>query len=123
MNSKKGYFYNTQKNKNQKLTFTMSKLPKLANSKRSSKLITKLLTYITKYPNQFVHTNTDLLWCKLYNKKVSYEKKHGVDSHRKTRTHEDNIILSPPGEIDTILSTTHFTEDITALFLELDIPL
>ena len=97
----------------------MSKLPKLANFKRSSKLITKLLTYVTKYPNKFVRTNTDLLWCKLCNKKVAHEKKHGVDSHRKTRIHEDNIILSPPGEIDTILSTTHFTEDITATFLNL----
>ena len=53
----------------------MSKFPKLFVPQRSSKLISKLFSYVTKYSSEFVHTNTTLLWCKICNKKVSFDKK------------------------------------------------
>ena len=92
-------------------------------SRPPKKTITKLKETVIKYPSEFVHTNNNLLWCKLCNKSVTFDKNHGIESHRKTQTHISNLELIPLGDIQIPLSKTHFLEVLSTLFLELDIPL
>ena len=67
--------------------------------------------------------NNNLLWHKLCNKPVTFDRNHGIKSHRKSQTHISNLELISLGDIQIPLSKTHFLEDLSTLFLELDIPL
>ena len=53
--------------------------------------ISKINSYVETYPNEFVKTKLNHLWCKLCLKTVFFDRKTQIDTHRQTNNHTTQI--------------------------------
>ena len=88
----------------------------------------KIQSIVKKFPNEFMESINNQLYCNLCNYAVSCNKRFLVDSHRNTSKHQkalgsrsENLI---PYTLQTFLrsSDTDFVEKVTKAFLSADIP-
>ena len=89
----------------------------------------KIQSIVEEFPNEFMESFNNQLYCNLCNCLVSCNKRFLVDSHRNTSKHQkawdsrsENLI---PQTSQTFLrsSDTNFVEKVTKAFLSADIPL
>ena len=89
----------------------------------------KIQSIIKEFPNEFMQSINNELYCNLCNFAVSCNKRFRVDSHRNTSKHQkafgsrsEDLI---PQTSQTFLrsSDTDFVEKVTKAFLSADIPL
>ena len=93
-------------------------------SKKSKSKKEKMLKFVRLYPNEFIISQTNDLWCVLCNKDVSFSRKSSVQSHRNSNTHENQLISSTPINSPFVkLSKWHFPTELVKCFLETDIAL
>ena len=84
----------------------------------------KRKTYIRQYPDEFYETNTKLLWCRVCDKSVNYQKKSYVDQHRTSKKHQCLLLLiSNTANPVKAASMLTFNTDLVEVFLKCDIPL
>ena len=89
----------------------------------------KIQSIVKKFPNEFMESIDNQLYCNLYNCAVACNERFLVDSHRNTskyhkalNSRSENLI---PQTSQTFLmsSDTDFVEKVTKAFLSADIPL
>ena len=88
----------------------------------------KIQSIVKEFPDEFMQSINNQLYCNLCNCAVSCNKHFLVDSHRNTSKHQkvldsssENLI---PQTLQTFLrsSDTNFVEKVTKAFLSVDIP-
>ena len=82
--------------------------------------IDKLDGYVQRYPNEFVRTRLNHIWCKLCLKPVSYDRKSQIYMHRRSEQHNNQLqeITHPTQNI--VLSTSNFPDHLVRTFLKTD---
>jgi hypothetical protein len=94
-------------------------MPKIALSDRS-----KINAIVSQYPEEFVRSPNDDLYCNLCSTVVSHAKSYFVESHRKTAKHQRAIGVSANATVQQFLNPKgDFTRDVLKAFLSADIPL
>ena len=96
-------------------------MPKSAKSST-----TKITAIMAGYPDEFLRTPADQLFCQLCQCNVWFEKRHYVDVHHQSKQHQKSACLSSSISRQTFLpppSSTTFTDQVVKAFLAADIPL
>ena len=91
--------------------------------KKAKSDISKVTEWVDTFPNEFVRTNLDKLWCKLCPKTVACERKSQVDIHRGFTKHSTSLESLYPIDFTIVLSSSSFPEQLVRTFLKTDIPL
>ena len=88
----------------------------------------KIQSIVKKFPDEFMESINNQLYCSLCNCAVSCIKRFLVDSHRNTLKHQKAVgsrseNLMPQASQTFLSSDTDFVEKVTKAFLSADIPL
>lgn len=94
----------------------------MASFKKSK--TSKLTKYVRKYPDEFISTSTNELWCVVCNKTISFDRKSTVIAHINCKQHLEHFNSLQNDNTYTIkLPEFKFPENFVKMFLEIDIPL